>query len=108
MSFHRRWSPHFDTRFVANIRLRFRARQRNELHAIVGAFGQPPAQVVLGEPASPANLEHLVEVELVHGKDNEKTGEPGETNQLVEKHCVVLVLQGIIKRVIPLIEKTLI
>jgi hypothetical protein len=47
----------------------------------------------------------LVEVELVHSKNNEKTGEPGETNQLVEKDCVVVVLQGVIERVIPLIEK---
>ena len=75
----------------------------NELHSIVGTVGQPPAQVALGEPAPPANLEHLVEIGLVHGEDNVKTGEPGETNQLVEKDCVVLVLQGVIERVIPLI-----
>ncbi len=75
------------------------------IYTVVGSFGQPPAQVALGKPASPAYLEHLVEVELVHGEDNEKTGEPGEANQLVKKDCVVLVLQGVIERVIPLIEK---
>jgi DNA-directed RNA polymerase specialized sigma24 family protein len=50
-------------------------------------------------------LQHLVEVELVHGENNEKTGEPREANQLVQKDCVVLGLQGVIESVIPLIEK---
>src|ERR1700733_14750785 len=76
-----------------------------QLHSIVGALRQPAPQVALGEPAAPANLEHLVEVDLVDGKDNVKTGEPGESNQLVEKDGVVLVLQGVVEGIVPLIEK---
>jgi hypothetical protein len=79
-----------------------------KLHPIVGALRQPTLQVALGEPAAPANLEHLVEVDLVDRKDNVKTGEPGESNQLVEKDGVVLVLQGIVEGVIPLMRRTLI
>ena len=76
-----------------------------QLHSIVGALSQPALQVALGEPAASANLQHLVEVDLVDGKDDVKTGEPGESNQLVEKYGVVLVLQGVVEAVIPLIEK---
>lgn len=46
----------------------------NELHSIVSTVDQPPAQVVVGEPAPPANLEHLVEIGLVKGEDSVKTG----------------------------------
>jgi hypothetical protein len=30
------------------------------------------------------NLEHPVEVELVHGEGDRQAGEPGKTNQLLE------------------------
>ena len=35
-----------------------------ELHAIVGLVGQPRPEIPVGEPAPPADLQHLVQVEL--------------------------------------------
>ena len=40
----------------------------HELHPIVGAIGQPSPEVAIGEPAPPADFEHLVKIKLVDGE----------------------------------------
>ena len=45
---------------------------RDELHSIVCAVGQPRAEVALGKPAPPSDLEHLVEIKLVDGEEDDK------------------------------------
>ena len=78
---------------------------RHELHPVVGAIGQPGAEVAVGQPAPPADLQHLVEVELVHGQEDEHGDEPRDPDELREKGRLVLFLQRVEKGVVPLIEE---
>ncbi len=52
---------------------------RHELHPIISAIGQPSAEVSLGKPAPPADLEHLVKIKLVDGEEDDKTYKPRQT-----------------------------
>src|SRR5206468_12223025 len=76
-----------------------------KLHAIVSAVGQPGTEIALGKPAPPADLEHLVEIELVDREHDEDSDQPRDTDELPAKHCDVLVLQGAEEVVVPLIEE---
>ena len=67
---------------------------RLELHPIIGAIGQPSAEVSLGKPAPPADLEHLVEVELIDGEEDIQTDQPRDAEELMEKGGLVFTLQG--------------
>ena len=78
---------------------------RHELHPVIGAVGQPGAEVALGEPAPPADLQHLVEVELVDGHDDVQAREPGEADDLVDEDRVILVLQRVVEGVVPLVQE---
>ena len=78
---------------------------RHELHAVIGAVGQPGAEVALGEPAPPADLEHLGQVELVDGHDDVQAREPGEADELVDEDRVILVLQCVVEGVVPLVQE---
>ena len=55
-----------------------------ELHAIVRRVLEPFPEVPLGQPAPPADLQHLVQVELVHGHDDEAARQPREAEELLE------------------------
>ena len=78
---------------------------RHELHPIVGAIGQPGAEVAVGQPASPADLEHLVEIDLVNGKEDEDADQPRDAQQLPAKGHEVLVLERAVEGVVPLIQE---
>src|SRR5258705_3407594 len=78
---------------------------RHELHPIVGAFGQPSAEIALGKPAPPADLEHLAQIKLVDGEKDGKAYKPGQTDQLLEEHRIVLILQGGVEGVVPPINE---
>jgi len=78
---------------------------RLELHAIVSAIGQPGAEVAVGQPASPADLEHLVEIDLVHREENEDGDQPCNPEELAAKGGHVLVLESAVEGVVPLIEE---
>ena len=78
---------------------------RHELHPVVGAIGQPGAEVAVGQPAPPADLEHLVEIDLVHGKEDEDADQPRDAEQLAAKGHEVLVLEGAVEGVVPLIQE---
>ena len=76
-----------------------------ELHPVVGVVGQPGAKIPLGEPAPPADHEHLVEVELVDGHHDVRDREPGEANDLADEDCCVLVLQRVVEGVVPAVDE---
>ena len=78
---------------------------RPELHPVVGAVGQPRPEIPVGEPAPPADLEHLVEVELVDSDDHVGAREHREPDDLVNEDRVVLVLQRVVEGVVPLVEE---
>ena len=78
---------------------------RHELHPIVGAIRQPGAEVTVGQPASPADLEHLVEIHLVDGEDDEDADQPRDAQQLPAKGHEVLVLERAVEGIVPLIQE---
>ena len=49
-----------------------------QLQAIVRTLGDPVLEVVVGQPAAPADLQHLVEIKLVNRGDNKNHRQPGE------------------------------
>src|SRR5439155_21665551 len=59
----------------------------------------------LGEPAPPADHEHLVEVELVDGHHDVRDREPGEANDLADEDCVVRVLQRVVEGAVPAVDE---
>ena len=77
----------------------------DELHTIVGAVGQPGAEVAFGEPAAPADLEHLIEIELVDREHDEHAHEPADPDELLAKHHRVLCLEGAEEVIVPLIQE---
>src|SRR5205823_15014104 len=78
---------------------------RQELHPVVSSIRQPSAEVALGQPASPADFEHLVEIKLVDSEKDRNGHQPRDTAEQVAKQCRILVLQGAEERVIPLVEE---
>src|SRR5215471_4799849 len=78
---------------------------RQQLHPIVGTVGQPSPEIALGEPAPPADLEHLAKIKLVDGEKNGKPHKPGKAHKLLEKDGIIPVLQRGEECVVPLIKE---
>src|SRR5262245_33648060 len=76
-----------------------------ELHTIISAVDQPSTEIAFGKPAPPPDLEHLTKIKLVDGEKNDQDYKPGETDQLLEKRRMVLILQCGVKGVVPLIDE---
>jgi hypothetical protein len=68
---------------------------RHQLHPIVGGVGQPGPEVAVGQPAPPADLEHLVEIDLVHGQEDEDADQIRDAEQQPAKGHEVLVLHAV-------------
>ncbi len=75
-----------------------------EAHAVMGAAGQPAPEIGLRQPAPPADLQPLLEIELVDRGDDEQHGEHGEHQELVEEGVPVLLLQRRVEGVVPGVE----
>ncbi len=78
---------------------------RRELQAIVGGVGQPRAEIAVGQPAPPADLQHLIEIGLIDRQQDEHGEQPRDADELPEEGGLVLVLQGGEEGVVPLIEE---
>jgi hypothetical protein len=76
----------------------------SEPHAVMRAFREPTLEIGLREPPSPADLQPLLQIELIDRGDDEEHGEDGEHAELVEEHVPVLVLERRVKRVVPGVE----
>jgi hypothetical protein len=72
---------------------------------IVVVLAEPIAGVLARQPGSPADLQHLPEVEPIDGDDDVDRGQDAEAQQLMEKLVEILVLQGVVEQVVPLIEQ---
>ena len=75
-----------------------------KLHAVMVGPVQPMAQVLLRHPAPPADLEPLVEIELIDRDHDEHRDEHAEKQQLADERIPVLVLQCIVEAGIPLVD----
>ena len=56
-----------------------------KLHAVVVGAVEPVAEIGLGHPVPPADLEPLVEIELIDGEHDVGGGEDAEEQQLLTK-----------------------
>ena len=76
-----------------------------QLHAVVIGVMQPFAEIFDGHPFAPADLEPLVEVELVDCKHDGGGRERDEEEDLADEAVPVLLLQRIVEAVAPLVEQ---
>ena len=63
------------------------------------------AEIDVGEPAPPANLQHLIEIELVDGDDDMACGEQREAHQLPVEAGLIEILQGVVEIIVPQIDE---
>jgi len=70
----------------------------------VGAVGEPGLGVALRQPAPPADLEHLVEVELVDGDDDVEPRDQ-ENRTAVDEDGRSSCPGAIVEAVVPLVEQ---
>jgi len=72
-----------------------------ELEMVVRSIGEPLADEAVGEPAPPADLQHLLEVGLVDRDHDEDRGENAEVRELVRKMPDVAVLESVVETIVP-------
>ena len=75
-----------------------------EPHAVMRALAEPAAEIAVGQPAPPPDLQPLLEIELIDGGDDEGGGEHAEHAELVEEGVPVLVLERVVEGVVPGVE----
>ena len=75
-----------------------------EAHAVMGALPEPAAEIAVGQPAPPSDLQPLLEVKLIDGGDDEGGGEDAEHAELGNEDVPILVLQRRIEGVVPGVE----
>ena len=76
-----------------------------ELHAVVIGALHPMIEVARGQPAPPADLQPLIEIELIDREQNEGRRQHAEIAELVDEDVPVSVLQRIVETGIPLVEQ---
>src|SRR5262249_9414306 len=76
-----------------------------QLHAVVVRTRQPTIEIGLREPAPPANLQPLIEIELVDREQDEGRGKNTEIAELIYERVPILVLQPVVERVIPRVQQ---
>ncbi|MNQ91403.1 hypothetical protein D3C85_1067840 [compost metagenome] len=65
---------------------------------------QPAREVLLGQPAPPADGQHLGQVQAVHRREDRDGGNAAEIQHQVGKGGQVLVLQGIVEVAVPAVD----
>src|SRR5262249_37637507 len=80
-------------------------RVAKQLHAIVIGAAKPAVQISLRQPAPPADLKPLIEVELIYGQQDIDGRKHAKIAELIDERIPVLVLQRVVKGVVPGIEQ---
>src|SRR5262249_55025772 len=75
-----------------------------ELHPVVVGAGEPMMKILLRHPAPPADLQPLIEIELIDREDDVRPGQHTEEQQLRDESVPIALLQRVVKTVVPLIE----
>ena len=73
-------------------------------HTVVGAVAEPAAEIAVGEPAAPPDLQPLLQIELIHGADDEEGREHAEHAELPDEGVPILVLQRVVEGLVPSVE----
>ena len=76
-----------------------------QFQMVVAIVPQPLVQVVARHPGTPAQVQQLRDVELVHRQDDGDHRQPAEAGHLAPEHLDILVLQGVVEHVVPLVEQ---
>ncbi len=76
-----------------------------KLHAIMIGALQPMIEIAVGQPTPPADLQPLIEIELIDIQSDEKAGQNAEIAKLVDEDIPVTVLQRIVEPAVPLVEQ---
>jgi hypothetical protein len=75
----------------------------DQLHAVIGPVTEPLAVVDLGEPAAPADLQHLSEPQAIDRNQDEERRDDDEVAQLSPEGIDVLLFQRIEEARVPVI-----
>ena len=76
-----------------------------KLHPVVVGLMQPVAEILRGHPAPPADLQPLIEIELVDRQHDEDGGKDAEIDDLGDEVVPVSFLQRVVEAAVPLIEQ---
>ena len=76
-----------------------------QLHAVVIGAVQPFAEIVPGQPAPPANLQPLIEVELVDGKHDGDRRQHTKDADLPDEDVPIVFLQRVEEAILPLVHE---
>ncbi len=76
-----------------------------QLHAIVVGVGEPVIEIDASQPAPPADLQPLIEIELVDSDQNQDGGQHAEITELVDEDVPVAILQRVVEHVVPGVEQ---
>src|SRR4029077_10684300 len=68
------------------------------------AVAEPAAEIAGGEPAPPPDLQPLLQIELIHGADDEEGGKHAEHAELPDEGVPILVLQRVVEGLVPGVE----
>ena len=79
--------------------------ETGEFQFVIRVSAQPALQVMARHPGTPAHFQQLRQVELVNSDDDIGERQIGEAPQLRPEHVGLLVLQRVIKELVPLVEQ---
>ena len=68
-----------------------------KLHAIVIGALQPMIEIAVGQPAPPADLQPLIEIELIDCERRKGGGQNAEIAELIDEDVPVTVLQRVVE-----------
>ena len=77
----------------------------DQLHAVVAAARQPCVEIAPRHEAAPADLQPLIEIELVDLEHDVAGGEHAEIAELADEHRPVAILQCVVEAVVPAVHQ---
>jgi hypothetical protein len=73
-------------------------------HAIVRAVLEPAREIFLREPGPPADAQPLLQIKLIHRRDDEQDGKPAKIKQLALEDVPILLLHRVVEARVPFVE----
>ena len=89
---------------VGEALIRVIGRVSLQLHAVVVRAVKPLAEIFGGHPVAPADLQPLIEIELVDRQHDQHGGQHGKDDGLPDKAAPVLLLQRVVETVAPQVQ----
>ena len=80
-------------------------RVAEQLHAVVVGAAEPVVEILPRHPAPPADLQPLIEIELIDREHDEGRRQRAEEQELADERVPVALLQRIVEAGVPLIDQ---